>query len=83
MTYTMDVNEAQGKRIQDMRLKGKPISADKKYKVAGWASVQPQPAGQKQIWDVVSEYLRHKKTVRIKEATVPKLKGVEGNPGIA
>ncbi len=83
MTYTMDVAESQGKRIQDMRVGGKPISASKKYKVAGWASVQPQPDGKKQIWDVVSEYLRHKKTVRIKEAYIPKLKGVDGNPGVA
>jgi len=35
------------------------------------------------IWDVVSEYLRHKKTVNIKEAYLPKLKGVKDNPGIA
>ncbi len=83
MTYTMDVSETQGKRIQDLRVGGKPMNASKKYKVAGWASVQPQPDGKKQIWDVVSEYLRHKKTVRIKEAYIPKLKGVEGNPGVA
>ena len=84
MTYTMDVAESMGKRIQDMRIGNKPLNPNKKYKVAGWASVHRQyPAGQKQIWDVVSEYLRHKKTVRIKEAYIPKLKGAEGNPGLA
>ena len=28
-----------GARISDMRLNGKPIEADKTYKVAGWAPV--------------------------------------------
>jgi len=31
--------ESMGKRISDMRLAGKPIAADRKYKVAGWAPV--------------------------------------------
>jgi len=83
MTYTLDVNETIGKRIQDVRIRNKPLNFNKRYKVAGWASVQPQANDQKQIWDVVSEYLRHKKTVNIKEAYLPKLKGVKDNPGIA
>jgi sulfur-oxidizing protein SoxB len=39
MQYTIDPAEAAGKRITDMRLKGKPIEANKMYKVAGWAPV--------------------------------------------
>ena len=54
----------------------------KKYKVAGWASVQQQPEGKRKIWDVVAEYLRHKKTVKIDRPYMPKLKGLNGNPGI-
>ena len=39
LTYTCTPGEAMGKRISDMRLDGKPIAADRKYKVAGWAPV--------------------------------------------
>jgi len=81
--YTMDIGAPMGKRISDMTLKGKPIDAKKKYKVAGWASVQPQPELAKDVWDIVAEYLRAKKTVKITEANTPKLKGAENNPGIA
>ncbi|MFZ9239143.1 MAG: thiosulfohydrolase SoxB, partial [Burkholderiaceae bacterium] len=37
MSYAIDPNAKIGSRIQDMRLDGNPIEADKIYKVAGWA----------------------------------------------
>jgi sulfur-oxidizing protein SoxB len=83
LRYAMDLDQSHGSRIDNMEIRGEPVDPLKKYKVAGWASVQPQAAGQKQIWDVVSEYLRHKKTVKISEAYIPKLKGAAGNPGFA
>ena len=83
LTYTLDLTQKHGKRIQNILVRGKPLSAKKNYKSAGWASVQPQPEGGKQIWDVVEEYLRHHKTVRVDKPYMPKLKGVAGNPGIA
>jgi len=83
LQYSIDINAQMGKRISDMTLKGKPIDPRKKYTVAGWASVQPQPELAKDIWDIVAEYLRAKKTVRIAGANTPKLKGAENNPGIA
>jgi sulfur-oxidizing protein SoxB len=83
LRYTMDINQSHGSRIDNLEIRGELVDPLKKYKVAGWASVQPQAAGQKQIWDVVSEYLRHKKTVKISEAYLPKLKGAAGNPGFA
>ena len=83
LTYTLDLGQSHGKRIQDLAVRGKPITAAKKYKVAGWASVQPNPAGTRPIWDVVAEYLRGKRTVSVKKAYVPKLKGAARNPGFA
>ena len=80
MKYTFDPAAEMGKRISAMELGGKPVDPDKKYKVAGWASVA-QPLEGKPIWDVVAEYLRDKKTVAVKDVNVPKLKNVEGNPG--
>ncbi len=83
LTYTLDINQSYGKRISDMQVNGKPLNPNKKYKVAGWASVQPQPAGKKQIWDIVAEYLRDQKTVKVGKPYVPKLIGAAGNPGFA
>jgi sulfur-oxidizing protein SoxB len=71
-----------GKRISDLRLAGKPLDAAKLYKVAGWAPVAEGVKGEP-IWDVITQYLRDKKTIAAPKLNVPKLIGVEGNPGIA
>jgi S-sulfosulfanyl-L-cysteine sulfohydrolase len=82
LTYTCTPGEAMGKRISDMRLGGKPIEAGKTYKVAGWAPVAEGVQGEA-IWDVVTKYLRDRKTIAAPTLNAPKLVGVEGNPGIA
>ena len=82
LQYTLDITQKHGKRIQNVVVRGKPLDASKKYKVAGWASVQPIEPG-KPVWDVVAEYLRAQKTVRIDRPYTPRLKGVAGNPGYA
>jgi len=80
LQYTLDLNKLHGKRIQNVVVKGKPLDPGKKYKVAGWASVQPIETGTP-VWDVVADYLRSKKTVSIQRPYTPKIKGVSGNPG--
>jgi len=82
LAYACDPNEKIGRRIQDMRLNGKPLDAGKKYKVAGWAPVAEGATGEP-IWDVVSKWLRDKKTVTPRQLNTPKLIGIKGNPGIA
>jgi sulfur-oxidizing protein SoxB len=82
LTYTCTPGAAMGNRITDMRLAGKPVDAAKKYKVAGWAPVAEGAQGEP-IWDVVTKYLRDVKTVKPVRLNLPKLVGVEGNPGIA
>lgn len=79
--YTCDPKASIGKRINNLSLKGKPLDADKKYKVAGWASVQEGVQGTP-IWDVVSGYLKDKKVIRQVQINQPKLTGVSGNPGM-
>lgn len=81
LTYALDLTKSHGQRISDLRVHGKPLDAKKTYKVAGWASVHPQPETLKPIWDIVAEYLRDKKTVKVTEPYVPQLKGADGNPG--
>lgn len=82
LTYACAPNEAMGRRIQDMRLHGKPIEASKTYTVAGWAPVAEGASGEP-VWDVVESYLKAKKTIAPRKINTPRLIGVAGNPGIA
>ena len=82
MTYACDPLAKMGGRISDMRLGGKLIEADKKYKVAGWAPVAEGTKGEP-IWDLVANYLRAKKVIKPVKLNLPKIKGMEQNPGIA
>ena len=82
LEYTCTPGATAGARISDMRLRGKPIEAGKKYKVAGWAPVAQGAQGEP-IWDVVQTYLRDHKVVEPRTLNSPKLVGVAGNPGLA
>ncbi len=83
MNYVCDPLADIGGRISDMTLdSGERIEAGKRYKVAGWATVGSQSPG-RPIWDVVADYLRAEKTVRVDKLNTPVLKNVAGNPGIA
>ncbi len=85
MTYAIDPNAVMGKRISRMELGGKSIEADRKYKVAGWASVaeETRAAGGETIWDVCARYLRSQKTIKVKRPNVPVIEGMRGNPGMS
>ena len=82
MTYACDPNAKMGGRISDMRLGGKLVEADKKYKVAGWAPVAEGARGEP-IWELVAGYMRSKKVIKPVKLNLPKIKGMESNPGIA
>jgi sulfur-oxidizing protein SoxB len=85
LSYALDPHAAQGKRITRMELDGKPIEADKSYKVAGWAPVseEAKTAGGEPVWDVVARHLRSRRVVKSQKLNLPKLEGVAGNPGLA
>ncbi|MHB1233779.1 MAG: thiosulfohydrolase SoxB [Burkholderiales bacterium] len=82
LQYTCDPNQKIGKRISNMVLRGKALDPHKKYKVAGWASVQEGVTGTP-IWDVVGEYLRHAKVIKKVKLNQPALVGMNKNPGLA
>jgi sulfur-oxidizing protein SoxB len=82
LAYACRPLEAMGKRITNMRLKGKALEADKKYKVAGWAPVAEGASGEP-IWEVVARWLRDKKVVTPRNLNLPELEGVRDNPGLA
>ena len=85
LTYTCDPDAKIGGRISEMTLKGKPLDPARKYKVAGWAPVaeEAKQAGGEPIWDLMAKYLRDRKVVQPLALNLPRLKGMEGNPGIA
>ena len=85
LTYACDPLAKMGSRISDMRLAGKPIAADKTYKVAGWAPVaEGGGAGNTgdPVWEVVGRHLRDRKVIRPPKLNLPRLAGVKGNRGI-
>lgn len=78
--YTVNPNNTIGNRISNMTLKGKPIDASRKYKVAGWAPVGEGVTGTP-IWDVVATYLRDIKVVTPRKLNTPKIVGIGNNTG--
>jgi sulfur-oxidizing protein SoxB len=85
LQYACAPNAKMGSRIHDLRLNGKPLAADRKYRVAGWAPVSEaaRDAGGPPIWEVVESYLKAKGTLAPPKLNLPTLKGVAGNPGLA
>jgi sulfur-oxidizing protein SoxB len=82
MDYACAPEAAAGSRISEMTLDdGTPVEAGKRYKVAGWASLEPRPG--KPVSEIVASYLRVEKTVRLARRNRVALKGVAGNPGLA
>jgi len=80
--YSIKANANLGNRISDLRqYSGKPIEANKVYKVSGWADVN-DGGGETMIWDVVKDYIKSTdKTVVNTKVLHPKTIGFEGNPG--
>ncbi|MDE2379099.1 5'-nucleotidase C-terminal domain-containing protein, partial [Bradyrhizobium sp.] len=81
LNYTCTPTASIGSRISGLTVDdGRPLEAGRRYKVAGWASVNAQQGAP--VWEVVAKYLR---TGRMPERRGPgvTLKGVDGNPGMA
>lgn len=84
LRYTIDPNNPMGRRISDMRLNGKPLEADKTYKVAGWAPVaeEARHTGGPPVWDVMAQWLRSQREVSARPLNLPTVRGMDGNPGM-
>jgi sulfur-oxidizing protein SoxB len=82
MSYSCAPNNRIGARIGDMRVRGKPVQADKTYKVASWAPVAEGAAGEP-VWDLLERYLRDRKVVKPSRLELPRLIGTAGNLGAA
>ncbi len=84
LQYTIDPVASMGGRISNMRLNGKPLDADKSYRVAGWAPVseESKDLGGEPIWDVIARHLRETKIIKAVKLNEPEVKGVKNNPGM-
>ena len=86
LQYTCDPLAGMGQRITAMQLNGKTIEAGRRYKVAGWAPVaeEARTAGNKQVWEVVEQWLKARNgRISARKPNMPRLVGMQGNPGIA
>jgi len=83
LQYSCDPQATMGKRIDNMRLAGKPLDADRSYKVAGWAPVaeEAKATGGKPIWELVETWLKSKGKVSPRKLNLPSVAGIQGNPG--
>jgi sulfur-oxidizing protein SoxB len=81
LSYDMAPLADAGTRISNLMLNGAPIDAGKSYKVAGWASMQPQDG--EPIWDVVARWLRSEGKIRGVNPNQPELSGLTDNQGLA
>jgi len=80
--YTCDPSAKMGSRISELTLEnGARLDASRSYKVAGWATVASKSPGPP-VWDVVAEYLKSRKTIKVDKLNTPKLRNVVGNPGL-
>ena len=76
MMYSCDPTEKMHHRISNMTMAdGRLLDATKRYKVGGWATVGSRSPGPP-VWDVIAEYLRDRKTIKIDKLNSPKLTNV-------
>ena len=71
LNYSCDPLATMDSRISDLTLdNGQVLDPGKNYKVAGWATVGSKSPGPP-VWDVVAEYLRAEKTIRVDKVNTP------------
>ena len=73
LTYAIDPAAPGGRRISDMRLRGKPVDAGRTYKVAGWAAVG-EDSGGAPVWEVVARHLRERKVIPPPAVNFPRVR---------
>jgi S-sulfosulfanyl-L-cysteine sulfohydrolase len=63
LTYTIAPARPMGRRISDVRIGDRPLEPTRAYKATGWASVGE--ADGPPAWNVVADYLRAQKRIKI------------------
>lgn len=73
LSYACNPSASVGKRISDLRCNGVAMSANKTYRVAGWASVKQLDTTNAPAWEPVQGYLKTKKVIRVETINTPAL----------
>ncbi len=82
LSYTIDPTKKIGKRITNIKtLDGKPLDPNKKYKVAGWSTVNAKSPGEP-VWETVETYLKNVKHIKELKVDTPEIVGLKDNKGI-
>jgi sulfur-oxidizing protein SoxB len=82
LSYTIDPLQKMGKRISNIKtLNGKPLDPKKKYKVAGWSTVNSKAPGEP-VWETVENYLKNVKHIKDLKVDTPEIVGIKNNKGI-
>ncbi len=63
VSYTIDPAAKMGQRIGDLRIGGRPMQADKRYRATGWASMMEVDGPP--VFDVVAAHLRRVREVKL------------------
>src|SRR5262249_18216724 len=82
LTYACNPSEKTGSRISDLWPGAGPLWADKRHRGGGGARVAEAASGTP-IWELVERYLKAHKTIAPRTPNLPRLVGVEHNPGLA
>ena len=64
LSYTIDPRQSIGRRISEIRVNGRSLETERRYKTVGWAAVGPELSGPP-AWDVVAQHLRELKRVKL------------------
>jgi sulfur-oxidizing protein SoxB len=62
LSFTCRPNAPMHGRIDDLRVRGRPIDPTRRYKVARWAPLNEDARGEP-LWDVLARYLRERKSI--------------------
>jgi sulfur-oxidizing protein SoxB len=73
LTYSCKPAAVLGHRISDLRVGSEPLQANKRYRVASWASVKPSESDAVSVWEPIQEYLPVRKIIRVETVNTPKL----------
>ena len=67
VSYAIVPEAKMGERIRDLSIGGRPVALEKRYRAAGWASMMEVDGPP--MYEVVADYLRRKKRVRVTART--------------
>lgn len=85
ISYKIDPQQKFGSRISHivMTKTGKPMEANKTYKVAGWSTVNSVSPGEP-VWETTETYMKNLKHINASNLKLDKIDmvGIKGNPGI-